>query len=78
MNCNISEYLSVCTVFVIRCITEVICCIISKSRETSSQDIVHLSFCRIVFVYVFSSARGSIPSNFFYFFFLLKLAKWHH
>ena len=39
---------------------------------TSSQDIVHLSFCRIVFVYVFFIGKREYPIQLLLIFFSIK------
>ena len=40
--------------------------------KTSSQDIVHLSFCRIVFVYVFLFGRREYPIQLLLIFFSIE------
>ena len=59
-NCNTSEYLSVCICnqmhyggYMLYYFQD-----LDGQVKTSSQDIVHLSLCRIVFVYVFFLHKG--------------------
>ena len=42
--------------------------------KTSNQDIVHLSFCRIVFVYIFLFGKREYPIQLLLIVFELKLA----